>query len=359
MLEGWNTIGRTMRRLLLVILGLLSFAMASAVGPDSASKPVAEDAHSVVHGMTISCRGSGRIWGSDEMVATMAELKSMGVNWVTIHPYAGIRGDGTVGGSRINRMYQDTTWLIRPIVEAHRLGLKIMIKPHIAYWGSSFSWRGEIKFDTAKQWQRFFETYQQWITMVAQLSKDADAYVVGTELGSTVHYEKNWRQIIAAVRQEFRGPLTYSANWDRFEKVPFWDALDIISIQSYFPLVDQPGLPTQEELEQAWGRLTGRLERYAAKHDRKILLAELGYNRSAQAALRPWESRQGGEHAEEIQRRCLAAALKSVDESDAIVGAFLWKWFPGEYRGRGSFLKSTPTMRTVIREHWESSRLQQ
>ena len=30
----------------------------------------------------------------------------------------------------------------------------------------------------------------------------------------------------------------------------------------------------------------------------------------------------------------------------------------GEYRGRGSFLKSTPAMRTVIRDHWESERLE-
>ncbi len=163
-----------MRRRLLLSSGLLSLALSSAVGPDSASKPVAEDAHSVVHGMTVSCPGSGRIWGSDEMIVTR---------------------------------------LTRPIAEAHRLGLKIMIKPHIAHWGSSFSWRGEIGFETDEQWQRFFETYETWITMVAQLAADADAFVVGTELGGTVHREKEWRQIIAAVRQEFRGPLTYSPNW--------------------------------------------------------------------------------------------------------------------------------------------------
>lgn len=348
-----------MQRLLLTSFVLLSIGFARLVQPDPTPAQGSRDPHAIVHGMTISCPGSGRIWGSDEMVSTMAELRSMGVNWVTIHPYAGIRADGTVGGSRRNRMYQDTTWLTRPISEAHRLGLKIMIKPHIAHWGSSFSWRGEIGFETDEQWRRFFETYEAWITMVAQLAADADAFVVGTELGGTVHHDRDWRRIIAAVREEFAGPLTYAANWDRFEQVPFWDALDIIALQSYFPLVDHPGLPTQHELDTSWSKLIRRLERYSAKHDRKILLAELGYNHSAQAALRPWESRQGGEHAQEIQRRCLTAALKSIDESDAIVGAFLWKWFPGGHQRRGSFLKSTPTMRRVIRDHWESARLQQ
>ncbi len=99
-----------MRRLLLGTFGLLSLAVAIAVGPDPTSKPLAEDAHAVVHGMTISCHGSGQIWGTDEMVSTMAELKSMGVNWVTIHPYAGIRSDGA------------GRWTIRPII-----------------WNSSFS----------------------------------------------------------------------------------------------------------------------------------------------------------------------------------------------------------------------------
>ena len=358
MLVSQRMIGSVMQRLLLTSFVLLSIGLARPVQPDPTPAPGARDPHAIVHGMTISCPGSGRIWGSDEMVATMAELKSMGVNWVTIHPYAGIRADGTVGGSRRNRMYQDPTWLTRPISEAHRLGLKIMIKPHIAHWGSSFSWRGEIRFQTDEQWQHFFETYETWITMVAQLAADADAFVVGTELGGTVHHERDWRRIIAAVREEFAGPLTYAANWDRFEQVPFWDALDLIALQSYFPLVDHPGLPTQQELDTSWSKLIQRLERYSAKHDRKILLAELGYNRSAQAALRPWESRQGGEHAQEIQRRCLIAALKSIDESDAIVGAFLWKWFPGDFR-RSSFLKSTPTMRKVIRDHWAPGKLQQ
>ncbi len=81
------------------------------------------------------------------------------------------------------------------------------------------------------------------------------------------------------------------------------------------------------------------------------MLAELGYNRSSTAAVRPWESGQGGEQAEEVQRRCLNAALSAIDQSDVVVGAFLWKWFPGETR-RGNFLMSTAAMREVIKTQW-------
>ncbi len=345
-----------MRYLSFITLLVLALALSRvAISGDDEKPAVITDPFAQVHGMTISCHGSGRSWGSDDMVKSMVKLRSMGVNWIAIHPYAGINPNGTVGGSpRRSRMYQDTTWLTRPIEEAHKLGLKIMIKPHIAYWGSPFSWRGEIAFETQEQWDRFFETYKQWITLVAELSKDADAFVVGTELGKTVHHEKQWREIISAVKQEFDGPLTYCANWDRYEQVPFWDALDVIALQSYFPLVNHTELPTSEELDGSWVKLIARLERFGKKHDRKILLGELGYNRSSQAALRPWESKQGGEQAEETQRRCLASALPAIDSSDWVVGAFLWKWFPGE-SGRGSFVKSTPTMRKVIKDNWATT----
>jgi hypothetical protein len=310
------------------------------------------DPYAVVRGMTVSCRGAGQIWGSDAMVQTMRDLRDLGCNWVTIHPYAGIDADGTVGGSRLDRLYADPVWLTRPIAEAHRLGLKIMIKPHIAYWGSPFGWRGEITFDSDEAWHRFFETYERWITLVAEIASDADAFVVGTELDRTVRHEDAWRRIIAAVRARTDAPLTYSANWDSFERVRFWDALDVIGIQSYFPLVRHENLPSEAELRAGWDRLLRRLEAYARKHHRRIVFAELGYNRAAWAAARPWDHRSGGPDAEETQRRCLHVALEAIDGSDVVVGAFLWKWFPGEPRRHGNFLMSTPAMRETIGGRW-------
>jgi hypothetical protein len=336
-----------------LLLAVCLVALVTA-GHTASSESTAGPAREVVRGMTISCPGAGQIWGSDAMVETMAELKALGVNWVTIHPYASIAADGTVNGNRMSRLYRDTRWLTRPIEEAHRLGLKIMIKPHIAYWGSPFSWRGAIEFDNAAEWDRFFETYGQWIAMVAELSRDADAFVVGTELDRTIGHEAQWRRIIAAVREKTKAPLTYSANWDQYERVRFWDALDAIGIQAYFPLVGHELLPSEGELNKAWGRLVKRLDAYGERHDRVIVLAELGYNRSSQAAVRPWEYRTGGEHATETQKRCLDAALSAIEKSDRIVGAFLWKWFPGNPR-RGNFLKSTPEMRAIIAARWREA----
>jgi hypothetical protein len=286
------------------------------------------------------------------MARTLDVLRDLGVNWVSIHPYGGIRGDGTVGRSGIDRLYDDPRWLTRAIREAHARGLQIMIKPHIAYWGSRFSWRGEILFQEEAAWNRFFDTYQAWITKVARLSKGCDAFVIGTELDQTIHREERWREIISAVRNEVDVPLTYSAGWDKFRSVPFWDALDVIGIQSYFPLVNHEESPGDEELALAWSALVAELEGYGQEHDRPIVLAELGYNRSLEAAVRPWTYRQdGAAAAEDIQIRCLETALSALAGSEGIVGAFLWKWFPGEY-SRGNFRKSAPAVRRVIASHW-------
>ncbi len=82
---------------LLFLLAAVLVLTATACETTQAGKATA-DPYEVVRGMTISCPQAGRVWGSDAMVETMRKLKSLGVNWVTIHPYAGIRKDGSVGG---------------------------------------------------------------------------------------------------------------------------------------------------------------------------------------------------------------------------------------------------------------------
>jgi len=329
-----------------VALAVVGAAFASpAAAPAGAPRPE-------VRGMTVSTPTAGQEWGSETMVRTLEILRDLGVNWVAIHPYGGVRADGTVGRSRIDVLYDDPTWLTGAIASAHRLGLKILIKPHLAYWGTRFSWRGEIAFDDDASWERFFTTYEDWISKVARLSREADAFVVGTELDRTVSREEEWRHVIAAVRRETDVPLTYCAGWDRYRDVPFWDALDVVGIQAYFPVVDHEGDPAPEEIREGWSRIVAELEEFSRRQGRRIVFGELGYNRSMDAAYRPWAYQQDRDpRALELQRQCLDTALHALGGSDAIVGAFLWKWFPGEYP-HGNFLLSTPEMREVIARNW-------
>jgi hypothetical protein len=124
-----------------------------------------ERARPVYKGMTVSCQTWGIEWQMPEMEATLDELKSLGVNSVAIHPYAQIREDGHVQGGR--RSGSSTTHITTPLRWSHERGLSTMLVPHIAYWGTKFSWRGEINFVTPEEWDRFFADYETWIVQMA------------------------------------------------------------------------------------------------------------------------------------------------------------------------------------------------
>lgn len=338
--------------------GAGSAAVSAGPAPDG-------DPHRVVRGMTVSCQTWGWEWGSDAMPATLDELAALGVNWVAIHPYARVQRDGSV-------VWRDglegAEWLARPIAEAHRRGLKILIKPHLAYWGAGFTWAGDIAFDSPAAWGRFFSGYRGWMRALASATRDADAICVGSELDRTVEHELEWRAIIADVRRIVGSkPVTYAANWDTYERVGFWDALDAICVHAYFPLSEAGEIPDDDTLRRGARKWVGRLEAYGRAHHRPVVLGELGYDITPTAAVRPWESgrRHGPRRAaqpkpaedERLQERCLSAALAAIAGSDVVRGAFLWKWFPGgpeDSRGE-NFLMSTPAMRAVIARYWRAS----
>lgn len=302
-----------------------------------------------VRGMTISCPTSGVEWGSEGMVQALDELQELGVNWIAIHPYARIHADGRVGYREID-VSDPPEWLARPIREAHARDIKVMIKPHLAYWGSPFSWRGEITFDDDAEWERFFTDYQAWVTMLATASADADAFVVGTELDKTLSHEAEWRQVIAAARDVSPASFTYAANWTDYERVPFWDALDAVGVQAYFPLVDADGPTTPAALEQGWDEVLVKLSTIATDTGKPVVLTEFGYPRSEHAASKPWLA-EDDPKAEALQLAALTCALNALDKDPRIVGGFLWKWFPGDRMPR-DFAMQQPEARAVIRKSW-------
>ncbi len=314
------------------------------VGADSATI-VAQK----IRGITVSTHRGGEEWASDAIVPTFASIEALGANWVAIHPYGRISADGSVRFSPLTD--ESVVLLQRPIQEAHELGLKILIKPHLAYWRSPFSWRGEIDFDTDEAWTRFWSDYEKWILALASVATEADAFAVGTELDRTLAQEQPWRGLIGRVRKVYEGPLTYAANWSDYQRVPFWDALDAIGIQAYFPLTEARS-PNESDLREGWDRIMEELHAFSVDRDRYIVFTELGYNRSLQAAQRPWEPQTDGDQAIALQEACTKVALEAVEREQRVVGAFLWKWFPEPRTVGRDFQLAAPGMRRVLAGAW-------
>lgn len=326
----------------------LVFIVATVHGvaaPDSTAPPFFK-------GVTVSCQTWGREWQTPEMAQTLDELKSLGVSSFAIHPYARITNDGHVR----TRMVAENRHITVPLDWARERGLSVMLVPHIAYWGSKFSWRGEIKFESAEEWDRFFSEYQTWIVEMAGLAEahGAALFCVGLEFTHAQKYEQRWREIIAAVRAVYRGKITYGANWNEYEAVKFWDAVDYIGVLAYFPLT-QTADPSAAELAGSWEKRGAELERFSKRNGGKqFLFVEIGYNQSAGAAAEPWSFKTGGEHASEIQQRCLDAALGLTSNHPFLAGMFLWKWFPElPHDEEEDFRLQTPAIKALIAQHWK------
>jgi hypothetical protein len=337
--------GRT-AHLRLIVVG----ALCAAVGYAAASTP--EEDGSIVRGITISTHGGGQDWGQDVMAPTVRDIKTLGANWIATHPYGSIASDGSVGGRRGSENGTVPNHWTRPIAEAHAQGLKVCIKPHLAYWRSGFSWRGEIAFESDEAWARFWRDYSIWILELATACADADAFVIGTELDKTLEHEEQWRALIAKVREVYDGPITYAANWSDYKRVPFWDALDVIGIQAYFPITEEES-PTATDIKAGWQRVVAELREYSLTQNRNVVFTELGYNQSYIAASEPWNYRVDDEGARAIQELCWLSALDAIASEPRIVGALLWKWFPHPRPFGRNFQLATPPIMRIISDAWQ------
>ncbi len=108
--------------------------------------------------------------------------------------------------------------------------------------------------------------------------------------------DRLWRKLIRQTRSIYHGRLTYAANFDQYHEVDFWDALDIMGINAYFPLRKSPLEITAEhrlesELIQGWKTVFGEIDEFIEKKRLKnipILFTELGYTRRKNCTIAPW-----------------------------------------------------------------------
>ena len=303
-------------------------------------------------GVTVSCQTWGIEWQTPEMAQTLDELRSLGANSIAIHPYARITNDGHVQFRNLDNFRHVTV----PLDWARERGMNAMLIPHLAYWGSKFSWRGEIKFNSPEEWESFFGEYQTWIVEMAKLAEahGAPLFCVGLELSHAQQHVERWRRIIAAVRAVYRGKLTYGANWNDYNDVKFWDAVDYIGVLAYFPLTKKAD-PAGPELSAAWGKWTTELGKLSkANGGKRILFVELGYNEYSGTAEEPWSFKTGGRNAKEIQQRCLDVALSLPAKNEFLAGMFLWKWFPElPHHEEEDFRLQTPEIKALLSKHWK------
>ncbi len=183
-------------------------------------------------------------------------------------------------------------------------------------------WRGTINPNDLDAWWASYELFINHFLDIA-IEAEVDVLSVGSELNSMEGELQRWRRTIDHARSRFDGNLTYSANWDRYQRVTFWSWLDFISVSSYFELArDDPDAPL-DTLVAAWQRERRRLLEHARRYDRPLLLMEIGYPSVPWAAAHPWnyvaDAKTTADH--EAQARCYRAFFEAWTETVARPGS--------------------------------------
>ncbi|MEM6723389.1 MAG: hypothetical protein AAF598_05080, partial [Bacteroidota bacterium] len=74
---------------------------------------------------------------------------------------------------------------------------------------------------------------QAWANEVCHNQDDDPIKTMNAE---RAYLDSTWRTIIRSARQHYTGELTLAANFDNYREISFWDELDFIGINAYFPL---------------------------------------------------------------------------------------------------------------------------
>ena len=212
---------------------------------------------------------------------------------------------------------------------AHALGLSFEVLPilQIDRLGPG-EWRGTL---APSDWASWWRSYRSFVLHHAEVAERAGAEIlsVGSELGTTESDRARWSELIAAVRRFYRGRLIYSANWDHYRSVGFWDLLDGVGLSAYYELADDPSA-SQSAIDAAWRSHRETILAWARPLGKPLYLTEVGYPAQPGAAVHPWDYTLSEPADVVAQARCYRAFTEAWRGVPELSGVTIWLWDHGK-----------------------------
>jgi hypothetical protein len=255
------------------------------------------------------------VYTSEAARELLKQLPSYGVDAIALVPFGG----ATQNPPGVRFFSTTNSWESDEGLEqlsrvAHSINVKVMLKPQL--WARGGDWLDLDIPDPAAR-AKWFAEYQLFIEHYAGLAAriHADMFCVGVELRNLVRYDAEWRKLIARVREIYRGPLVYAANFGmEFESVAFWDALDYIGLDNYYPLPD----------DFSSAAIVSKVEAVQKKFQRPVLFTEAGFASREGTHRAPWEDGQGRISLDE-QARGYEAVFRAFYDKPWFAGVYWWK----------------------------------
>jgi hypothetical protein len=240
---------------------------------------------------------------------------------------------------------------------AHDNHIKVLLKPHI--WVKNQGWAGDLTFDnkvSLKIWQSSYHDYlMSYVKIAAEM--DVEMISIGTELKKlAVKDLEYWSDLICDVKNIYHGQLTYSANWDNYQNIPFWNQLDFIGIDAYFP-VHESVTPNVIDLAKSYAKTKNELASFSKKSELKILFTEFGFRSINHCANGHWISDDDQSSVNAIcQKNAYNAFFKTFWNQSWLAGGFAWKWFFNHQESGGhqddQFTPQNKPAENIIRDRY-------
>ncbi len=277
--------------------------------------------------------------------SAMKAVSSINAQWIAVNPYAMSKKGFPQVTFNFDRQWwgERSDGIITTISYAQAHGLMVMVKPQV--WVGHEGWTGTFSLSSEEDWKIWEQQYEKYIlTMVAIAdSMNTEIFCMGTEFKTAVEQRPEfWKQLIAKIRKKYQGELTYAANWDNYKNITFWDQLDYIGIDAYFPLSDID-IPVKDDLLKAWETPVQEMESLQSKYAKPILFTEYGYRSIPGSTGEQWKLKESWETDRKanmkVQVNGYEALYRTFWNKEWFAGGFIWKWY--DYHSIAGGLKDT------------------
>lgn len=300
--------------------------------------------------------------GSPTSQTHVDAVKNVHANYAAVMPFAFIRNieQPTLLFNTERQWYGERKEGVKQYIEMlQQNDIKVMMKPQI--WISHGEFTGYMKMDSEENWKLLETSYRDFILTFLDVAVEMNiaSFCIGTELEQfIVHRPAFWNDLISEIKKLYKGKLTYAANWDEYKRVPFWDQLDYIGVDAYFPVSDMK-TPTVADAQQGWQPWKTELKGVSEKYQKQILFTEYGYRSVDFAGKEPWRSERSMNVVNmEAQVHLTQALFNELYHEPWFAGGFIWKWFIEHSRAGGAessqFSPQNKPVEQTIKAHFKT-----
>jgi hypothetical protein len=304
----------------------------------------------------IACAMSDSIEGAyiaPSSLATLKRLRELGANSVSVIPYGYAReaaGDRILFVHRSPRGETDEG-IVRALFDARSLGMTALVQPRL--WVGRGAAVGDIAMADDRSWRGWFDSYRRFIVHQAVVAEASGValFCVGSDLQKTEPREKDWRDVVAAVRLATGAPVLYAADGAaNANRITFWETLDAIGVD-FFDSLSKSEKLSDSALDEAVRRAARPVAELSERAGKSVIFTEVGYPAVRSAWIAPRDEAQRRPAGAEDAARAIAAVSRALAKESWWKGVYWWKAFsdgklaaPGE---RGFHILGTPAEKAI------------